>query len=76
MLELNIMHIAINGNIKWWPMEEICFAQLEYCLIILCSQTATTPSYLFNTAILDGIDYVDYVDYGHLLLRGIFAASE
>ena len=43
---------------------------------ILCSQTATTPSYLFNTTIQDSIDYVDYVDYGHLLLRGIFAASE
>ena len=60
-------------------MEEICFAQLEYCLIILCSQTATTPSYLFNTTIQDGIDYVDYVDYvdyGHLLLHVIFAASE
>ena len=51
------------------------FCSAEYCLIILCSQTATALSYLFNTAIQDGIDYVDYVDCGHLLLR-IFAASE
>ena len=61
MRERNIMCVAINGNITWWRMEEICFAQIGYCfnynmLIILYSRTATTLSYLFNTAFQDDID--------------------
>ena len=67
MCEINIMHVAINGNIKWQRTEEICFTQFGYSLTISYDWTAKMPSYLFDIAIQDSIDHV----VGHL-----FAASE
>ena len=70
MRKCNIMHVAVNGNIKWWYMEEIRF-QFGYSLTISNCRMFKTPSYLFDTAIQWYI-----LRFGHLSLRGIFATSE
>ena len=51
MHELNIMRVAVSGNIKWQYTEEVWLTQLGYCLIISYCQTAKMPSNLFDSAI-------------------------
>ena len=73
MRKLNIMHIAVNSSIKWQCIEEIRFTQFGYCLTISYGRMAKTPSYLYDTTIQDGIDYIRFWPF---LLCGIFSASE
>ena len=65
------MHIVVISNMEW-QHRDIWFTQFGYCLTISYYRTAKMPSYLFNTAIQDGINYV----FVHLSLSRIFAPSE
>ena len=55
-----------------WQCIEIWFTQFGYCLTISYCRTTKTLSYLFDTAIQDGIKYI----FDHVSLSGIFAPSE
>ena len=69
MRKLNIIHVAVNSSIKWQCIEEIRFTQFGYCLTISYGRMAKTPSYLYDTTIQDGIDYIRF---GHFCCAGSF----
>ena len=60
MRKLSNMHIAVNSSIKWQGIEDIRFIQFGYCLTISYGRMAKPPSYLYDTTIMDGIDYIPF----------------